>query len=130
MHHVYVTLIIIIRGSRDGFNLKTFHDKCDNSGSTLTVIKCFNSVFIGGYTEQPWSRQALKSSSVQDARSTSWLFTAGFSEPVKYKARSTASTSSVNNKGPWFGNKLGDYDICKLISFECQKSFANSGFSC
>lgn len=100
---------LLYRGSRDGFSRKRFHDKCANSGSTLTVIK-YDNILIGGYTERSWTKNLIESTNQSDM-STSWLFTTGPEKAVKYKARSTASTSSANNKGPWFGNKLGDYDI-------------------
>jgi len=43
IHHRYGTSsqvwIMLYRGSRDGFSAKEFHDKCDEKGPTLTLVK-------------------------------------------------------------------------------------------
>ncbi|GBC47856.2 BTB/POZ domain-containing protein [Rhizophagus irregularis DAOM 181602=DAOM 197198] len=65
---------LILRGSRDGFDPKSFHNKCDNKGATITVIKIKNpnqsrsdqiygynipidwdNQIIGGYNPLDWS---------------------------------------------------------------------------
>ena len=40
---------LIYRASRDGFEAASFHAKCDNQPSTLTVIKTINGFVFGGY---------------------------------------------------------------------------------
>ena len=30
---------LLFRGSQDGFRAKLFHNKCDNKGPTLTIIR-------------------------------------------------------------------------------------------
>ena len=46
---------LIYRGSRDGFDARAFHIKCDNVPHTITIIESnFNSVF-GGYTSAKWT---------------------------------------------------------------------------
>ncbi len=30
---------LLFRGSDDGFSAKTFHEKCDNKGPTLSIIR-------------------------------------------------------------------------------------------
>ena len=46
---------LLWRGSRDGFTAETFHKRCDNQGSTLTVIKSANDWIFGGYNPSNWS---------------------------------------------------------------------------
>ena len=49
---------LIYQGSTDGFQSKTFHEKCDDKGPTLTIILANNRVF-GGYTNIKWSSTGL-----------------------------------------------------------------------
>ena len=41
--------IMLYRGSRDGFAARQFHEKCDEKGPTLTLVKVIicSSVLIG-----------------------------------------------------------------------------------
>ena len=41
------------RASVDGWKGEDFHRKCDDVGSTVTLVKCGTNVF-GGYTYQSW----------------------------------------------------------------------------
>ena len=41
------------RASVDGWEGEDFHRKCDDVGSTVTLVKCGSNVF-GGYTDQNW----------------------------------------------------------------------------
>ncbi|EXX76962.1 uncharacterized protein OCT59_020009 [Rhizophagus irregularis] len=46
---------LLIRGSQNGFNYKTFHESCDNKGPTITIAKIKGSdEFIGGYNPNNW----------------------------------------------------------------------------
>ena len=45
---------LLYRGSRDGFEAKSFHEKCDNKGETLTIIESKDNYIFGGYTEINW----------------------------------------------------------------------------
>ncbi|CAG8764836.1 4701_t:CDS:2 [Dentiscutata erythropus] len=48
---------LLLRGSRDGFGIDTFHDLCDNNGATIVVVKVENSgKVIGGYNPINWSK--------------------------------------------------------------------------
>ncbi|PKY54894.1 hypothetical protein RhiirA4_548453 [Rhizophagus irregularis] len=41
---------LLIRGSRDGFDLQTFHDHCNEKGPTITVVSVKNTdEILGGY---------------------------------------------------------------------------------
>ena len=42
---------LLYRGSRDGWKNKDFHDRCDNKGATVTVIKSSKGRISGGYTQ-------------------------------------------------------------------------------
>ena len=55
IHMKKSTFQLLYQASRDGFDNKIFHSKCDGVGSTLTVIKSQNSNIFGGYTSADWS---------------------------------------------------------------------------
>ena len=38
--------IMLYRGSRDGYSAKQFHDKCDEKGPTLTLVKVISFVLV------------------------------------------------------------------------------------
>ncbi|UZO18045.1 uncharacterized protein OCT59_009368 [Rhizophagus irregularis] len=47
---------LLLRGSRDGFEPKDFHLKCNNKGATIVIIKLKNlDKMIGGYNPIKWS---------------------------------------------------------------------------
>ena len=48
------TLTLLYRGSKDGFRPVDFHNKCDNKGPSLTIIKSKAGKVFGGYTRQHW----------------------------------------------------------------------------
>ena len=47
---------LLYRGSRDGFLSTTFHDMCDEKGSTLVLVKAKEGNRFGCYTEMPWKK--------------------------------------------------------------------------
>ena len=48
-------LELLYRGSRDGFAASAFHGRCDNKGSTISVIQDTNGNVFGGFSDVPWS---------------------------------------------------------------------------
>ena len=45
------------RASRDGWGARDFHEKCDDVGPTVTLIKCGANIF-GGFTDQSWKKKS------------------------------------------------------------------------
>lgn len=45
---------LIYRATRDGDSSKMFHEKCDNIGPNITVVKTGNGYRFGGYTRNNW----------------------------------------------------------------------------
>ena len=43
---------LLFRASREGFAASVFHSKCDNKGTTVTIVKMGVRIF-GGFTEEP-----------------------------------------------------------------------------
>ena len=51
-------MTLIYRGSRDGFDAKTFHELVDGKGVTLTIAQSTpHNVIFGGFTNIPWSTE-------------------------------------------------------------------------
>jgi len=44
------------RNTQDGMNAATFHQKCDNMGSTVTVVKNIEGYIFGGYADKSWKQ--------------------------------------------------------------------------
>lgn len=47
-------ILLIYRGSRDGFKSSVFHELCDKKGETLVIIKSTDNYIFGGYTSISW----------------------------------------------------------------------------
>ena len=45
-----IKLELIYRGSKDGFKVDSFHEKCDGQGKTVVIINSKGNVF-GGFTD-------------------------------------------------------------------------------
>src|SRR5205823_9884258 len=54
---------LLYRASKDGYTAAAFHEKCDNKGATIVVVKIKNSEqIVGGYNPLNWnSSETLKS---------------------------------------------------------------------
>ena len=50
---------LLYRGSENGDSSESFHDKCDNSVFTLTIIKNMDGHKFGGYTEESWEGENI-----------------------------------------------------------------------
>ena len=48
---------LIYRGTRDGDSSKNFHEKCDNQGPTITLIKNEKGNIFGGFSSISWTSQ-------------------------------------------------------------------------
>ena len=45
--HLSVKWLVVSKSSRDGFQTRTFHSKCDTKGPTFTIVKSGNYIFGG-----------------------------------------------------------------------------------
>ena len=94
---------LLFRKSKDGTNLKDFHDKCDNKGTTITFIETSKGYIFGGYTELQWDT----SEKFKKDKST---FIFSMNKKQKYIARNeNDSIYCSKGYGPVFG--FGQADI-------------------
>ena len=50
----------IYSGKNDGFDVKTFHNKCDNKGRTIILVKNEYNTIFGGYASESWTYNNIK----------------------------------------------------------------------
>ena len=91
---------LLWRGSQDGFEAKTFHDKCNNKGPTLTVIVSNNDKIFGGYTSESWGFGGSSGASKQDA--TAFIYSLTHKAKCA-KQKNTKSIIDNSSCGPIFG---------------------------
>ncbi|EGG19866.1 hypothetical protein DFA_06969 [Cavenderia fasciculata] len=51
---------LLYSGSRDGFESKTFHNKCDGKGPTLSIIMNDDGDVFGGFKKENWTGNSIK----------------------------------------------------------------------
>jgi len=82
---------LLYRGSRDGSNASKFHEKCDNIGETIVIIKTNKGEIFGGYTNESWSTVVHTRNY---ASTDSFIFSLknGNRSPIKFNGMSTYIT--------------------------------------
>jgi hypothetical protein len=98
-------LQLLYRGSRDGFEAKAFHSRCDGHPNTVSLILSKNNCIFGGYTPLAWGSG---NGYVADPSLTSFIFTIknphGLPPQIcKQKQQDSAIYGSASY-GPVFGN--------------------------
>ena len=102
----YKRMDLIYRGSRDGMTSNNFHNKCDNQGPTIVLLKNEKSVF-GGFTSVSWSTDNKYLSSPDCFIFT--LINIHNTESTKFPYKNDSyAVCHYSNYGPCFG---GGHDI-------------------
>ncbi|EXX77212.1 BTB/POZ domain-containing protein [Rhizophagus irregularis DAOM 181602=DAOM 197198] len=96
---------LLYRASRDGNTTKAFHDKCDNKGATIVIVKINGTEqIVGGYNPFDWESADGKEKSTRD----SFIFSFTDRNNVKTaKAGYSNGQSSIGcytQHGPVFGS--------------------------
>ncbi|GBC03101.1 hypothetical protein RclHR1_00050009 [Rhizophagus clarus] len=102
---------LLYRASRDGNTTKVFHEKCDDKGATLVIVKITNSEkIIGGYNPFSWSSNANGEwKSTYDSFIFSFINKDGLKNTkVSYSSGNERSIYCHSNYGPVYG---GGYDL-------------------
>ncbi|RGB29040.1 hypothetical protein C1646_818739 [Rhizophagus diaphanus] len=102
--HKFCNFVLLYRASRDGKTATAFHNKCDNKGATIVVVKIKNSEQIaGGYNPFSW-----ESSGKNKSTKNSFIFT--FKDKNNFQSANVANSKgdqySVRCRshcGPYFG---------------------------
>jgi len=129
---------LLLRGSRDGFTPKTFHELCDNIPCTVTFIKVKGTdEILGGYNPLIW-----KSSEVFAQSNDSFIFS--FKSKNNFKDLILSHVNDMEHaflhspfRGPSFGredillcngngNELGIYNLNACILLDYKKTIRDS----
>jgi hypothetical protein len=111
---------LMLRGSRDGFSSRKFHEICDNQSCTLTVVKVKDSdEILGGYNPVEWKSQHGRFSITKD----SFIFSFEDVKSIENHILSRVidekhAIYSVENCGPLFGKNGNDLSIWGVSFFE------------
>jgi hypothetical protein len=104
---------LIYRGTRDGMTNTVFHNKCDNKGETITLIKNEKGNIFGGYASISWT----SANGIWYSAPESFIFTLSNiynTEPTKFPSKNDQKeVYHYSNHGPCFGggHDLGIYDV-------------------
>ncbi|EXX60981.1 uncharacterized protein OCT59_029410 [Rhizophagus irregularis] len=96
--------VLLLRGSRDGFNPKKFHELCDNKSNTVTFIKVKGTgEILGGYNPSIWKSSGGLAQSLE-----SFIFS--FKDKDEFKDPILSRVKNMDNAlyfdsyyGPSFG---------------------------
>jgi hypothetical protein len=98
-------LDLLYRGSRDGLNARSFHQKCNNQGPTVTVVKSTESYIFGGFSDLPWTSQNTQY--IQSNRAFLFgLHCHGSNQPIKLPLKGNFNGNAIyrhSTHGPTFG---------------------------
>ena len=111
---------LLYQASRDGFDNKIFHSKCDGVGRTLTVMKSKNSNIFGGYTAADWSGYGIYRSD-----STAFLYSLVNSYNVAVKMSATQADYAIYAY-PYYSIVLGAGNDLYCSNDQCS---SNLGYS-
>ena len=105
-------LHLLYRGSRDGFEASTFHEKCDNQGSTLTLVQSTKDNIFGGYAVTAWC-----SAEESQRNDGGWLFSLknpSGTAPVQIFVTNQPEEALFDSidYGPSFGGADSYSDLC------------------
>src|SRR5581483_9098191 len=93
---------LLYRASRDGNTAAAFHEKCDNKGPTIVVVKIQNSEqIVGGYNPFDWDSNNSKKSTTN-----SFIFSLRKTQnEVAYSNGNKYSIGCYSTNGPIFGSR-------------------------
>ena len=101
---------LLYRASRDGFDSKDFHSKCDGHANTLTIVRVKGKAFLfGGFTSATWDCSEKYKS---DSNAFLFSLTNKENKPCQMKITSHRSRSAIFCSaayGPTFGGASDIY---------------------
>ncbi|GBC00027.1 hypothetical protein RclHR1_03710011 [Rhizophagus clarus] len=101
--HLPYKFELLLRGSRDGFTPKKFHELCDGKSKTVTFIKVKGKEeILGGYNPLTW-----ETSNIWGVTKDSFIFSFKNKSVVISKVKNSNYALDYSNKcGPQFGSDL------------------------
>jgi hypothetical protein len=120
---------LLWRGSRDGFQAKHFHGRCDGHAPTLTFIADKQGNVFGGFTPVSWESSSGRFK--EDPSEKSFLFTLKNRQNVparQFALRPGSSDKAIwcdLDRGPCFGNDFFVYDNCNANATSATRYFGD-----
>ncbi|CAI2170266.1 20203_t:CDS:2 [Funneliformis geosporum] len=125
---------LLIRGTKDGFESETFHEKCDHKGPTIVVMQiAYSGELVGGYNPIEWSTgdsrittqnsflfSFPKQGNIADAK-ISRVNRAGYAIRVKDKTHGPC----FGDKDLWMKHNFNAYDSCSSDKDDYQDRVTN-----
>ncbi|GBB90170.1 hypothetical protein RclHR1_17040001 [Rhizophagus clarus] len=110
---------LLVRGSRDGFDKKTFHKCCDNKGPTITItrVKNYNEI-LGGFNPCNWESVAGFGRYINTQESFIFSLNKNIFENSIFSKVIETNYAIYNGPkhGPCFGSGKSDFEL--LLSNE------------
>ena len=119
------TFTLLYKASEDGDDVKTFHNLCDNMGSTVTLILTEDNWIFGGYTDVEWESDDDPSYWSYRHSNQSFLFSITLHKKYPIVLKDKAIFCSSMN-GPTFGY---GFDFALSNKFLTKESTCNAPFS-
>ena len=114
----------------DNYNLKNFHQKCDNIGPNLVLCESLNNEVFGGYTPFSWEG---KGRNVHNNSAFIFSLTKNKKYPCKYQYKSNWIDESSGPDFHWdfVFNCNNSMKFCRsLILKDIEKHNINVGYNC
>ncbi|EXX73647.1 uncharacterized protein OCT59_021103 [Rhizophagus irregularis] len=121
---------LILRGSRDGFTFKKFHEICDNRSHTVTIIEVKNSnEILGGYNPIKWDSKSKSTIKHYGKTKNSFIFS--FKEDINdYILSRVVDESYAVNYFSYYGPSFGIGDLTVFGGLYASDSFCNNTNFC
>jgi len=108
----YKKMELIYRGTKNGMTSSEFHNKCDNKGESITLIKNEKGNIFGGYASIPWTSP---SKGTYYSAPESFIFTLSNiynTEPTKFPSKNDQQeVRHSSGHGPIFGGGSKDLGV-------------------
>ena len=123
----YKKIELVYRGTRDGTLSKNFHEKCDNQGPTITLIKNEKGNIFGGFSSISWTSQ---NSWKQAPNSFLFSLTNIYgTNPTKFQLKNNNDSYAIYDY-PSYGAFFGQSPYDLYIKNDFFNNGIHSGFPC
>jgi len=122
----YKSMELIYRGTRDGSDCNSFHNKCDNQGPTIVLCQNEKGNIFGGYASISWT-----SDNQYQKADESFIFTLTNMHgtvPTRYldKKHPQNAVYHGNDRGPSFGGGHDIYICNNFLNNNCSSNIGHS----
>ena len=95
----HFTYTLLYKATRDGDLARNFHNKCDNRGTTLTLVKTVEGWIFGGHTTCAWQSGVNRYEKCEDV----FMFSLSLLKKYPFNYKGSNVIVNLDYKGPTFG---------------------------